>query len=285
MASRVLIMYWHGLGDLLCLTPQLRYLHQKGFVVDLLVRPQVLSSSLLDTCPYVQSMFPLPFTEGGPSEGGESGKEKAKDCNELFEHRRSSYDFSVKISGLPNNLRRPGGKIIRNSKALFEGSKIRVLDLEAKKKRNRDYYVPKKPLIDIPSPSDLNLEVFIPTGIQETVKKFIAKTYPDGFIFKHTDPEYHPNHKWDANQWTAKNLPPLPIYEASASPWKDVNGAFVMAREATHRVLSSSVFVHACDAMNVPMDVVHYGKPNPHGLPLDSSKILTYHGNSGKKND
>ena len=51
-----------------------------------------------------------------------------------------------------------------------------------------------------------------------------------------------------------------------------------MAREATHRVLSSSVFVHACDAMNVEMDVVYYGMPNPHGLPLDLSKIKVYHG-------
>ena len=42
--------------------------------------------------------------------------------------------------------------------------------------------------------------------------------------------------------------------------FEDINFSFILAREAKHRVLSSSVFVHACDAMNVDVEVVNYGK-------------------------
>jgi len=263
----ILIMYWHGLGDLLCLTPQLRYLHGNRWAIDLLVRPQVLSSHLLDACPYTRKVLPLPFIEGGPAEGGASGKEKKDACNEMYDSLSPRYKKAAKIVSLHDSFRHRGGKINRNSRALFYDRAART------------------GLLKLSPPSDYELEVFISDRAEEAAKEYIAKNYPDGFIFKHTTPAYHPAHNWDPSPWISKNLPNLPVFEADFSPSEDINFAFVMAREATHRVLSSSVFVHACDAMNVVMDVVHYGKPNPHGLPLDANKIKVYHGKGSENRE
>lgn len=264
--TSMLIMYWHGLGDLLCLTPQLRHLHEHGFKVDLLVRPQVLKSSLLSNCPYVEELIPLPFTKGGPSEGGESGKKKSIECNEMFDSLAGKYDKAVRIAGLHSSLQIRGGKIFRNSRAIFN---------PAASKKDRA-------AVKIMPPEDLSLEVFIPKGAKGKARKYIAEHYPNGFIFKHTTPEYHPIHCWEADEWIRANLnSELPIFEASSSPWASINPAFVMAREATHRVLSSSVFVHACDAMGVTMDVVYYGQPALHALPLDPNKTIVVHGEHG----
>jgi len=56
--------------------------------------------------------------------------------------------------------------------------------------------------------------------------------------------------------------------------FNDINSAFILAREATHRVLSSGVFVHACEAMGCTMDVVNYGRADRKVWPLDQSKVL-----------
>ncbi len=267
----ILIMYWHGLGDLLCLTPQLRHLKKHSFEVDLLVRPQVLSSHLLDHCPYVRNVIPLPFKGGGPAEGGFSGRRKGEACKKLFHMLAPQYTNFAKITNFPQSMRRLGGKIERNNKVLFSGKREEVV-------RGK----PEVGISEIDAPKNLDLEVFISRNIERETKRYIAKKYPNGFIFKHTTPEFHPAHNWNSKTWIARNLGSnLPIFEASSSPWEDINAAFVMAREATHRVLSSSVFVHACDAMNTTMDVVYYGKPSPHSLPLDGTKIkeleLNYH--------
>ena len=174
---------------------------------------------------------------------------------------QSRYDAAVKITRLHESFRHPGGKIERNSRAIFRSSP----DVES--------------TVDLGMPLDRSLEVFISPKAETAAKKFVAAKFPEGFIFQHTRPVYHPAHNWDAASWVSENLPKLPVFEASSSKWPDINVAFALAREATHRVLSSSVFVHACDAMNATMDIVHYGKANPHGLPLNHSVIKVLHGN------
>jgi len=207
-------------------------------------------------------MIPLPFEKGGPSEGGSSGQAKKDTCNKLFDELSPRYENAAKIVTLHKSMHRPGGKILRNSNILFGISKTR-----------------KRSAVQIDAPTNLNLEVFIPEEIEKMIEEYIAIKFPNGFIFKHTTPEYHPVHNWDPETWIMKNLDnELPIFEADSSPWKDINAAFAMARKATHRVLSSSVFVHACDAMDATMDVVYYGKPNPHGLPIEPGKILENRG-------
>lgn len=247
-----LLLYWHGLGDLICLTPQLREFHRQGYVVDLICRQPVINSQLFVSCPYIRLIAPVPYETGGPAEGGNSGAQKAKQCFEIFHQLSPSYDISLEFSEQPQHTR--GGKIIRNNK-----------------------------VCSMNNLTDLDMEVFISKTAEDTARKYIDTYYPDGYIFCHTMIEWHQCHNWDATKWIQKNLSGLPIIDTGMGQthemlFDDINVSFVLAREATHRVLASSVFVHACDAMNATMDIVHYGRANKHGWPLDPTKIKIVHG-------
>ena len=250
--TTVLLLYWHGLGDLICLTPQLRHFHRLGYRVDLICRQPAIKSRLFDACPYVNRLIPLPYETGGPAEGGKSGAQKKEQCFRLFKNMEPEYDKSFEFSERAQVVR--GGKVHLNNKVC--GFK----DLD-----------------------NLDLEVFIPQEVETEAAQYIKEHYPNGYIFQHTMIEWHQYHNWDASLWIRDNLCNLPIIntgmgESHEMMFQDINTSFVLAREAKHRVLSSSVFVHACDAMNASMDVVHYGRPNKYGWPLDESKIRLVRG-------
>lgn len=247
-----LLLYWHGLGDLICLTPQLRELHRRGYIVDLMCRRPTIQSRLLASCPYVRQTIPLSYETGGPAEGGSSGARKAEQCFAMFRKLSSHYDVAMEFSEQPEHIR--GGKIIRNNK---------ICGLKGLK--------------------NLDLEVFISKDAEATAKQYIDTNFPNGYIFCHTMIEWHQCHNWNAEKWISEHLDDLPIINTGIDQthemlFDDINISFVLAREATHRVLASSVFVHACDAMGAIMDVVHYGRENKHGWPIDPNKIKTIHG-------
>ena len=115
--------------------------------------------------------------------------------------------------------------------------------------------------------NDLRLEVFIPPKIEKEAMKYIKNNYPNGYIFNHTTIEFHPAHTWNSINWIKNNLPDLPVIDTGKGgnyymKFGDINFSFVLAREANYRVLSSSVFVHACEAMNVDMEIINYGRPD-----------------------
>jgi len=181
-----------------------------------------------------------------PSDGGSSGRKARIDCLEAWNSNRGNYDNSFHFGQTPKYVR--GGKIARNLKAC-----------------------------GLPANTDPSLELFISEAAETTAKEFITSNYPEGFIFCHTESERHPNHNWDASVFL-DTLPRLPTFRPDETAWGDINVTFALARAANHRVLISSVFVHACDAMGSRMDLVHYGVPNPHGLPLDENIILNTDG-------
>jgi hypothetical protein len=204
----------------------------------------------MDGCPYV-TLLPLP-TDISPSAGGKQGKAAKELCVTAWLTAKDDYASAFKFGKTPKYVR--GGKIERNLKAC-----------------------------GLPSDTDPRLEVFITKQAEETAAVYISDNYPNGYIFQHTRPGLHKVHDWDASVWIQDNLPSLPVLRTGRGVprlCEDINVFFVLAREAAHRVLSSSVFVHACDAMDVMIDVVHYGAPNPHGLPLDPTKIGVTHGSS-----
>jgi len=123
------------------------------------------------------------------------------------------------------------------------------------------------------------LEVFIPPDTEARAMELIAYRYPDGYIHRHTQIEFHTTHNWDCTDWIKKNLPDLPIIDTGLGGDyycidPDINFSFVLAREAKHRVLSSSVFVHACEAMGVKMDVINYGRPDRKVWPKNQSLVV-----------
>lgn len=249
----ILLMYWHGIGDLICLTPQLRELYRLGWTIDLICRQPAINAKLFVSCPYIRKTIPVPYAIGGPHSDGVAGLRKRQQCMELYNRLAPNYDRALEFSKSPNRSIR-GGKIFRNND-----------------------------VCGFTQLTNLQLDVFITDRAETIASSYIQKHYPDGYIFRSTDVDCHRVHSWDATNWIRQHLPNLPVFNTGVgqehymiSP--DINVSFVFARDAQHRVLSSSVFVHACDAMNVTMDVVNYGMANKHGWPLDKSKIKVVRG-------
>lgn len=242
MTKKALILYWHGLGDIIILTPIMRYLYQQGYLIDLMCHELVAESHLLDYCPYIGKLIPIPNPWWS-----NKGFEQQKQINTaLFIETAKQYDWSTKCYHKP---------IINNCK-------IQTNLYECGLK-----------------PADNQFEVFITPSTEKRAMQYIADNYPNGYIFQHTKVPLHECHNWNAHNWIRSNLPDLPIVNAGQNEDhlcfdSDINFSFVLAREATHRVLSSSVFVHACEAMRVKMDVVNYGRPDRKIWPKDQSLVI-----------
>lgn len=239
--KKALIKYHHGMGDVIQLMPHLRYLYNEGYITDIMGMLQNRLSHLLDDCPYTGNLIDIPNTWKSPLG---FHKQLEKDIN-FFNEIKGDYDWS----GMSNHV-----GIGQINKIDFTSKELGLVIL--------DKYV----------------EVFISPESEARTLEYINKTYPNGYIFVHTLIEEHTYHDWDASSWIKENLPDLPIvdtgYKGNYYRWKeDINETFVLAREATHRILSSSVMVHACDAMGVEMDVVNYGKPDRKVWLPDMSKV------------
>lgn len=234
--KKALIMYWHGLGDVIQLTPHMRYLYNKGYIIDLMCREEVETSHLLDTCPYINKLI---FVEN-PWQS-KIGFDPQKQINiNMFNAIKQKYDWSAHSvhDGIGANF-----KIDYTSKQLG-------LPIENKK-----------------------LEVFITPEIEQKALEYIKNNYPDGYIFTHTLIENHPIHTWNPLQWIKDNLPKFNIVTNKKFD-EDINFSFVIAREARHRILSSSVLVHACDAMQCIIDVINYGRSDRKVWLIDQNRVL-----------
>ena len=124
---------------------------------------------------------------------------------------------------------------------------------------------------------DKKLEVFIPQSANIDALRY--KSPESKYIFVQTILEFHEYHNWDSREWIKANLPLLGVMDLGYKKeyhmaFNDINTAFIMAKEATHRVLSSGVFVHACEAMDCTIDVINYGRADHKVWPLDQSKVL-----------
>lgn len=242
MSKKALILYWHGLGDVIMLTPILRHLHQRGYKTHLMCRPEVHSSNLLGDCPYVNLLIYV----SNPWQS-DIGFDCQSEINiSMFKDLYRDYDWSACCF----------------HKYIKQGCKIATNWHECGL-----------------TPDNDKLEVFIPPNIEAKAMKLISFHYPKGYIYKHTQIEFHETHNWDCTNWMKKHLPNLPIVDTGlggnyycADP--DINFSFVLAREATHRVLSSSVFVHACEAMGVKMDVINYGRPDRKVWPKNQDLVI-----------
>lgn len=241
MAKTALILYWHGLGDIIILTPVMRYLYQQGYLIDLMCHELVMESHLLDCCPYIGKLIPIPNPWWS-----KLGFELQKQINiDLFTERAKQYDWSAKCPHKP---------IVHDCKVRTNWHECGL------------------------QPADNQLEVFIGSHIEQQVIKYIAANYPNGYIFQHTKAPLHKIHNWDAREWMQYNLPDLPIIDTGYDGDHfcfdpNINFSFVLMRKATHRVLSSSVFVHACEAMRIKMDVINYGRPDHKIWPKDQELV------------
>lgn len=238
MDHRALILYWHGLGDVIQLTPHMRKLYKNGYSIDLMCRSAVYDSYLLDNCPYIDLLMGVE----NPWQSHLGFKKQSEANISMFESIRYDYDWSGKSTH----------KGIAGHKIDFTSYEL-GMELE-----------------------DKSLELFIHRDVEQQALDYINTNYPEGYIFVHTHIEWHKYHNWDAKPWIKDNLPDLPVFDTQEKGilHEDINFTFVIAREAKHRVLSSSVMVHACEAMGCTMDIINYGRPDRKVWPLNQDLVL-----------
>lgn len=243
--KRALLMYHHGLGDVIQLTPHLRHLHEKGFIVDLMCRKEVGTSHLLDECPYVGKLI----TIHNPWRSSLKFEHQIEINDAFFSEvsKKDKYDWA----GSSNHFETLDCKIDMTSKDLN-------LSIDDKK-----------------------LEVFIPEKADNDADDYTDRYLVRDFIFVHTHIKFHEWHTWEPWQWIQENLPDeLPVFDTydirknRSRIWEDINTCFALMKRAKHIVLSSSVFVHAADAMGLTIDVINYGRKDRKVWPLDQGRVL-----------
>lgn len=231
--KKALIYYFSGLGDIIILSPCLRKLYEDGYVCDMMVRVEAITSHLLDDSPYVGNLIPVenPWT----SEKGYT--QQQKENVEMFESLRKNYDWS--------------GKCLH------------------------DYFEPGESKIDANARelgltlTDRSLDVQIPEHI-----KFKEKN-SNYDLFLHWEVPNHPDHTWEgALDWCKENLIFDSVYDTAGRESYDIRAVFEIMRKAKHRVICSSVFVHAADALGVYVDCVNYGRQDRKVLMTDLGKCL-----------
>lgn len=238
--KRALILYWHGLGDVIMLTPHLRYLYEQGYMTDLMCRASVFESNLLYECPYVNKLIIVE----NPWQSKLGFWPQINLNMKQFQVLKESYDWSG-VS--PHRLH----KKIKGLHKIDMTSQEMGIDLK-----------------------DKRLEVFIPPSIQDWSDPDIEGDY----IFIHRLSRWHPYHSWEPDDWIDANLPSFErIYtdkNHKSVEFDDINKIFVLAKRAKHRILASSVFVPACDAMGCTIDAINYGRVDRKVWPLDQSRVL-----------
>lgn len=236
---KALILHSHGLGDNILLTPHLRELHKQGYTVDLMARKEVKESHLFDECPYVNEIIEItsPWSAESPD------KQRIENLKE-FKKSAKKYDWSG--AALHDDWDFNEHKIDMTSREL----NLPITD--------------KKP------------EVFISDENWAKAKEFVGDRK---FIFIHRLVKDHPAHTWmEAGEWAKKNFIITDhLYTDDKPLWEtfdDINVSFAIMALASHRILCSSVFVHAAEAMGLYIDCLNYGSKDRKVLPLDLSKVL-----------
>lgn len=232
-----LLQYHHGLGDVIQLTPHLRYLWMEGYKIDLMCRQEVVTTHLLEYCPYIHNFIIIK----NPWQSHLGFSKQLQVNINYFDQLKLNYDASSISThvGIDNM-----------NKMVFTAQELGI-DLK-----------------------DFRPEIFISPAIHQEAKECVQTYFPGGFIFLHYHVEDHPVHSWDGTTYTTSHFPPLPIYDTNLEPrHPNINFAFAVLGMATHIILSSSVFVHAADAMNKPIDTLFYGKADDKVAPTQTQVL------------
>ena len=233
--KKALLLFPHGLGDLIMATPCLRKLYSMGFLTDVIVRTHVIDSHLMDACPYIGHLYRTK-ADGSPAA---FSKIHIPLFNELKE--KAKYDWT--------GFARAQGRTFPRIKKIAE-------ELEL-------------------TPDTWDLEVFVTREAKRTARQFYCDLEVLRFVFVHTAVPRQPAHSWSSAEFVKKMFPSMLIVDTRwLRKWDDINITFALMAMASHRVISSSVMVHACDAMNCSIDVVNYGFQNKTCEPIKEGVML-----------
>jgi hypothetical protein len=238
--KRALICFPHGIGDIIQATSAMKALYDEDYVLDMMVRPSVIDSHLLDDCPYIGKLIKV------RTDTTEQGWEIYHKPH--FSKIKSEYDRAILCS-------------------LLVAYKHRQVRIAEEFGVNPPSY---KPDVWINQQSILEAQKFIHENVPdgrfihvhtktEVHKKYwwesfayVRKKYPDIPIL---DSGYAGNlHKRFAN----------------------INTTFAIMRLAAHRVLSISVMAAAAEALDLPIDLLNCVHKDHACLPMNRGIIKQY---------
>jgi hypothetical protein len=224
--KKLLILFAGGLGDVINITPHMRYFYRQDYKIDLMCRQPVIDSHLLDECPYIDKLIPVP----NPWEYEGKEQEIIISNEKLYEKRKNDYDFAVyrPFSQIPN---------------------IHKIDMTCK-------------FFNMPElkGEDRWPEIFISEENQKIADDFLTGIGYDNFRFIHNKVEIHPQHSWpNVEGWLKNNMEEMESFNTAHKNWGDINITFAVLNRASQVILCSSVFMHAADSLGKRIDVAFYG--------------------------
>lgn len=235
--QRALVCFPHGIGDVIQATPAIRTLYQEGYAIDMMVRSSVISSRLLEDCPYVVNLIKArtDITDEGWEEFQMPHVNKIKDQYDrviiskirgIFKHRpvKIAEDFGVK----PENYKLEVF-INRNSRQIAA--------------QYVNHHVPDGGFVHVHTKIEVHPKYWWSS------LPYVMKTYPKMPIL---DSGY------------CGNLHKL---------WDNINTTFAIMALAKHRVLSLSVMAAAADAMDLEIDLLNSVIPNHNCLPMNKKLV------------
>lgn len=238
--KRALICFPHGLGDIIQATPAMRMLYQDGYILDMMVRPSVIASHLLDDCPYIGNLIKVrtDTTEQGwntyhkPHFNKIKGEyDRAILCSLLAAYKHRQVRIAEEFGVTPDSYELA---VWINQESLIEAQDFLRIN------------VGKKPFLHMHTKTEAHRKYWWDALL------YVRKEFPDMPII---DTGYGGN---------------------AYKHFQNINTMFVIMSYAAHRVLSLSVMAAAADALELPIDVLNCVDKNHHCLPLNRKLIKRY---------
>lgn len=229
----ILILFWHGLGDVIMATPAFRAFslqHPDSFI-GITVKGMIYNSGILNRCPYFHRMHIIPDVWKE-----RSFRRAFKRCIKEGERIQREFKYDKLICVNHQQKWRYGiHKIYRTANELGVG------------------------LI-----TDTQTELYLSDEDRADASNWLKQHgyEENNFIFLHRKTDYPPKDMPDeVAQAFLKMLPPLPVIEVGKSyplEGRPVNFSFAILEKAGYTLLVDSVFLHAADALGKDVTAAYF---------------------------
>ncbi len=225
---KVLIVYPHGLGDCILVTPALRnYKRQTNNYIGFAMLERFKSSKLLEDCPYIDKIHWTKDAWNDYSNYHIGSKEVLESCKKISE--KENYD--------------------------------KVIFLDHKSQENKIIINMRDIGCDMDDIDNYHTEVYISENDYKIAKDFINNK---GYVFVHgyspsLPPKNFPNgfiDKYIKENYKIENI----IEVGKDFKYNDfnINVQFVIMEFAKRVCVIDSVFYHACGALDKPIDLAYF---------------------------
>ena len=229
MSKKILIVFWHGIGDFIISTPALKEFkekHQKDQIY-FATTNRIIKSNILKNCPYFSKV--LKIENPWDSKDFKSGYKKLeKDVKKL--------EIKLKVD-----------KVIVVNQSIFNG-----------------FHKLKRTYIELGLKPNLNTkyEIFLTKKNLQDAKSWLDKNKIGDFVFLHRlteAPEKNLSKKLAYDFIKKKISKKIKIVEPNFSyKNKDINFSFAIQSFSKNQVLVDSVFLHSSSALKKNIDFAYF---------------------------